>query len=87
MQVALRRLKDLRLLTEAGYKAMNIQFAVQGWRTAEPEPLPAERPRRFESLVYWGLAEDLFTPSRASEFLQRSIDKLDPMLQVVAEHE
>ena len=87
MQVALRRLRDLSLLSDAGYTAMNIEFNRRGWRKSEPEPLSAERPRRFESLVYWGLAEDLFTPSRAAEFLQRPIEKLDPLLQVVAEHE
>jgi len=31
--------------------------------------------------VYWGLAEDLFTPSRAAEFLQGAIDDLDPVLR------
>ncbi len=86
MQVALRRLKDLDLLSDAGYKSIFIQFSQQGWRSAEPEPLLAERPRRFESLVFWGLAEDLFTPSRAAEFLQRRIDDLEPALQGLAEH-
>lgn len=75
MQVALRRLKDLSLLSEAG------------WRSAEPEPLLPERPRRFESLVFWGLAEDLFSPSRAAEFLQRPIGDLEPALHATAEHE
>jgi Zn-dependent peptidase ImmA (M78 family)/transcriptional regulator with XRE-family HTH domain len=82
MQVALRRLKDLDLLSEPGYKSASIQFNVNGWRSAEPEPLPAEQPRRFESLVFWGLAEDLFTRSRASEFLQRPIDQLEPAIEV-----
>jgi Zn-dependent peptidase ImmA (M78 family)/transcriptional regulator with XRE-family HTH domain len=87
MQVALRRLKDLALLSDAGYKSICIEFSQQGWRTAEPEPLLAERPRRFESLVFWGLAEGLFTTSRAAEFLQRSIHELEPALQERAEHE
>ncbi|WP_137893030.1 XRE family transcriptional regulator [Ramlibacter sp. 2FC] len=87
MQVALRRLKDLSLLSEAGYKAAFIQFSQAGWRSAEPEPLLPERPRRFESLVFWGLAEDLFSPSRAAEFLQRPIGDLEPALHAAAEHE
>jgi Zn-dependent peptidase ImmA (M78 family)/transcriptional regulator with XRE-family HTH domain len=87
MQVALRRLKDLELLSEAGYKSICIEFSQQGWRSAEPESLLAERPRRFESLVFWGLAEDLFSPSRAAEFLQRSIHDLEPALHERAEHE
>ncbi|GHD01451.1 DNA-binding protein [Pseudorhodoferax aquiterrae] len=80
MQLALRRLKDLDLVGEQTYTASCIQFGREGWRTSEPEPLLAEQPRRFESLVFWGLAEDLFSPSRAAEFLQRRIDQLEPSL-------
>lgn len=77
MQVALRRLKDLELLTDAGYTSMSIQFSANGWRSQEPETLLPEQPRRFESLVYRGLAEDLFSLSRAAEFLQRPASELD----------
>jgi Zn-dependent peptidase ImmA (M78 family)/transcriptional regulator with XRE-family HTH domain len=87
MQAALRRLKDLDLLSDAGYKTASIQFSQQGWRSMEPEQLLPERPRRFESLVYWGLAEDLFSVSRAAEFLQRPVEELDPALQPALEHE
>ena len=87
MQVALRRLKDLELLSEAGYKAAFIEFSRSGWRSAEPEPLLPEKPRRFESLVFWGLAEDLFSPSRAAEFLQRPIGDLEPALQPAVHEE
>ena len=80
MQVALRRLKDLHLLTDAGYSAAFIEFSTKGWRTAEPEPLRPEQPRRFESLVFRGLAQDLFSPSRAAEFMQCRVDELDPTL-------
>jgi Zn-dependent peptidase ImmA (M78 family) len=80
MQVALRRLKDLSLLTDPGYMSAMIEFSRKGWRKVEPEMLACEHPRRFESLVYRGLAEDLFTPSRAAEFLRCSLDELDPKL-------
>ncbi len=80
MQVALRRLKDLDLLSDAGYRNAYFEFNKHGWRTHEPEALLPEQPRRFESLVYRGLAEDLFTPSRAAEFLQCRLDELDPQL-------
>lgn len=85
MQAALRRLKDLELLTEPGYRNAFYLFNQQGWRTQEPEPLRAEHPRRFETLVYRGLAEDLFTPSRAAEFLQCEISALDPTLSHLPE--
>ena len=87
MQVALRRLKDLNLLSAAGYKSAFIQFSQAGWRSAEPEPLLPETPRRFESLVFWGLAEDLFTPSRAAEFLQRPLDTIGRGSDVLAAYE
>lgn len=80
MQAALRRLKDLQLLSDAGYKSLTIQFSVRGWRSAEPEPLPCKAPQRFESLVLWGLAEGLFSKSRAAEFLQKPVSALDPSL-------
>lgn len=80
MQVALRRLKDLALLSEAGYRSAFIQFSQAGWRSAEPEPLLPEKPLRLESLVFRGLAEELFSPSRAAEFLQRPIGAIEPAL-------
>lgn len=86
MQVALRRLKDLSLLTDAGYRNAYFEFNRYGWRTNEPEPLAPERPRRFESLVFRGLAEDLFSPSRAAEFMQCRVGELDPTLSHLPEH-
>ncbi len=80
MAVALRRLKDLRLITDAGYKGMCIEFNRNGWRSNEPEPLLAETPRRFESLAYRALAEDLISTARAAELLQRAMAELDPSL-------
>lgn len=80
MQVPLRRLKDLGLLSDTGYRHATTQFAQAGWRESEPEPLLPEQPRRFESLVFWGLAEGLFSPSRAAEFLQRPLGALEPAL-------
>ncbi|MBX9795167.1 MAG: hypothetical protein K2Y02_12785, partial [Burkholderiaceae bacterium] len=80
MAVALRRLKDLHLITDAGYQGMSIEFSRNGWRSGEPEPLLPEQPRRFESLAYRALAEDLISPSRAAELLQCSVAEIDPGL-------
>lgn len=79
-QAVLHRLRDLGLVSEASYKSCVIQLSAQGWRTQEPEPLPPERPGRFEALVWRGLAEGLFTPSRAAEFLQISVAALEEQL-------
>lgn len=81
MGVALRRLKDLALITDSGYQGMNIEFSRNGWRSSEPEPLQPETPRRFESLVYRALAEDLISRSRAAELLQCAAAELDPGLE------
>lgn len=77
MHAALRRLKDLSLLGDAGYKLLTIQFSTNGWRKAEPEPLPCKPPQRFESLVFWALAEELITRSRAAELLRRPLKALE----------
>ncbi len=77
MHAALRRLKDLKLLGESGYKSLTIQFSSNGWRKTEPEPLPCKPPQRFESLVFWALAEGLITQSRAAELLRRPVRALD----------
>lgn len=71
------RLRDLGLLSEAGYKTLLIQFSQHGWRQSEPGTLPSERPRRFESLTFRGLSEDIFTLSRAAELLQIPVSRLN----------
>lgn len=78
MQGVVRRLKDLGLLSDSGYKQICLYISSSGWRKAEPGALPAERPMRFESLVFRGLAEELFSKSRAAELLQLPVSKLDP---------
>ena len=77
MQVALRRLKDLHIIDDAGYTSMTIDIAKRGWKTSEPEAMPCENPLRFSSLVYRGLAEGLMTVSRAAEFLQQPISAVE----------
>ncbi|PYC20255.1 zinc peptidase [Aquipseudomonas alcaligenes] len=77
MQAAMYRLKDLELLSAEGYRNLAIQFSARGWRKAEPEPQDCKPPQRFESLVYWGLAEGLFTSSRAAELLNRAVSALE----------
>ncbi|MEN0108775.1 MAG: XRE family transcriptional regulator [Pseudomonas sp.] len=77
MQAVMYRLKDLHLLSADGHRSLAIQFSARGWRKAEPEPQDCKPPQRFESLVYWGLAEGLFTPSRAAELLNRTVSALE----------
>lgn len=87
MQVAMYRLKDLGLLSDAGYKSLIFTLNANSWRKNEPGALKAERPRRFESLVFRGLAEEVFTISRAAEFLHLPISALDPKVYGTLVHE
>lgn len=80
MQGIVRRLKDLGLLSESGYKQISFFFSTQGWRKDEPGKLPSERPTRFESLALRALAEESITKSRAAEFLQLPLGKVNAML-------
>ncbi|WP_433828653.1 ImmA/IrrE family metallo-endopeptidase [Actinoplanes sp. CA-015351] len=47
----LRRAADLAVITDSRYRTINAQISALGWRTEEPEPLPAERPRRVPEIV------------------------------------
>lgn len=81
MQAALRRLLDLDIINASFYKGMVIQFSKEGFRKNEPWPLSSEKSTRFESLVYRGLSEGLFTPSKAAEFLQTDIAMVEQSLE------
>lgn len=81
MQAALRRLLDLEIISASVYQGMMIQFSKEGYRKNEPWALASERPTRFESLVYRGLAEGLFTPSKAAEFLQTHVAMIEQSLE------
>lgn len=80
MAAIVRRLKDLELLNDAGYRGLVIQMNTKGWRKAEPGALPPEVSHRFETLVYRGLAQGLFSVSRAAEFLQQPVGAFDAKL-------
>jgi Zn-dependent peptidase ImmA (M78 family)/DNA-binding XRE family transcriptional regulator len=77
MQVAMRRLKELGLISDSLFRSLSAEMTKRGWSILEPEPMSPENPLRFTSLVYWGLAEGLFTESRAAEFLQQPVSALE----------
>jgi len=47
----LRRSVDLAVITESRYRGINAQISALGWRTVEPDPLPAEPPAVVPALV------------------------------------
>ena len=87
MNMIIYRLKDLGLIGQSDYQKLFIDFGQRGWRKKEPNALPPERPRRFESLVYRGLAEEIFTLSRAAELLQIPLARLNANVLRTVVHE
>lgn len=64
-----------------------FQTVASSWRKSEPEPLEEEprqlyeRPRRFERLCYWALAEHLIAPTRAAQLLQVPMTTIEAALR------
>jgi len=47
----LYRAHDLAVIREAQYRRISAQISALGWRTSEPDPLPAEHPAVVQELV------------------------------------
>ncbi|MGI6513727.1 MAG: ImmA/IrrE family metallo-endopeptidase [Syntrophomonadaceae bacterium] len=85
MQAIIRRARDLKIISNATYKKLVIQFSEQGWRKEEPGPrTEVERSYRFEILVHQALTEQLINPVRAAELLG-GVPKRDRSQVTVAE--
>ncbi|PHV09216.1 transcriptional regulator [Janthinobacterium sp. BJB412] len=66
----LQRAKQCGVITDDVHLSMWRQFSAKGWRKCEPgAPVPKERPRLFENLVYRALAEQYLSESKAAELL------------------
>jgi hypothetical protein len=58
------------VITEAVHLMLQKRFSAKGWRKNEPgNPLPQERPRVFNQLVYRALAEHYISEAKAAELL------------------
>lgn len=66
IQAWVRRAYDLGIIDSSTYQRTFKRIASLGWRTHEPDDLPALRPQRLEFLIHQALAEKLITPSYAS---------------------
>ena len=83
----LLRLRDVGVLSQAALQRAFRTYA-RGWRRHEPEPIQAgtglgalETPRRFEDLVWRGLGEQLFSPVRGAELLQRPLHEIEEAIR------
>ncbi len=80
IQMLIRRARDLGIVHERQYRYLMEQIGLHRWRTAEPHPLPAERPRAVRKIAevlygnpidYKRLAEDLnWSPMLAREVIE-----------------
>jgi Zn-dependent peptidase ImmA (M78 family)/DNA-binding XRE family transcriptional regulator len=75
----LHRARNLKVLSEAGYKKMYQFFGAHGWVKNEPcDEYPREEPKLFQQLVFRALGEDLISESKGAELLRK------PLKQFVA---
>ena len=77
------RLGQLGILRAAAVRRAFLTYA-RSWRTDEPSPIKAdssfgvvEKPRRFERLVFRAVGEELISPFRAAELLEKPLDYVE----------
>ena len=77
MQAIMFRANAGGLLTDGGYRALLREFSVRGWRKHEPGSVPgAEKPLRFERLLFRAIAEDAISMSKAASLSLVPLDEL-----------
>ena len=81
------RLRDVGVLPAAAV-ALAFRSYARTWRKVEPDPIVEneglgafEKPQRFESLVWRGLGEQLFSPFRGAELLQRPLHEIEEAIR------
>lgn len=73
----LHRLEELGIISSSYYQSMDKTFRANGWKKKEPGMLyPQEIGHVFEQMVFRALAEDYIGESKAAEFLNISLVKL-----------
>jgi Zn-dependent peptidase ImmA (M78 family) len=81
------RCKELDIIGPGAYGALFQTFSRLGWRSPpypEPEPLPAEEPRRFRRLCFRAAAEGLASEARVAELLRISVRQLDREMEAMS---
>lgn len=83
LQALLMRLLELGIISR-DYARQRFDVVEQrGWKTEEPEPLPAEQPRRFVQSVQRAEAEKLLTAQQAAEMLHER-EEISPTAAMLA---
>jgi hypothetical protein len=66
------------------YRDLFREFKEKGWRDPpyeEPNPIPIERPRRFQRLCMRAIAQEVISESRAAELLNKSVRELGSWME------
>lgn len=71
-QAVAYRCADLGIVNAALKKSVFLVFAKRGWRKNEPNPIPPEKPSRFQRLCLRALSECAISESKAAELLEVS---------------
>lgn len=74
MQALVRRFRDLGIVTDSYYKRWFVDISSHGWRKAEPNPLPAERPQWLQRATLRALAEGLLNKEQAEALLGKRVE-------------
>ncbi len=81
------RLKNVGVIDEQTL-SYAFQTYAKGWRFVEPDPIEPisqrgefEKPRRFERLCYWALAEHYISPSKAMELLKQPLETIEQAMK------
>jgi len=86
MSCWIRRAKDLGIISNSRYKQLMIFFRKNGWHKREPDPqVTAEKPRRFERLIYKSLVEGVISESKAAELFNTTITNLRTLIRPLGE--
>lgn len=77
MKAWLCRARDLEIISESYFENYMRRFSTQGWHKTEPgKQIPPEEPTKLQMYIYYLLAEQLISQSRAAELLDTSIEEL-----------
>lgn len=78
MQAWIRRLFDLEIISLHTYRQAFVVFRQRGWSQEEPgkKQVKPEVTRRFQRLVIQAEAENLVSPARAAELLQKPLEQV-----------
>ena len=86
LQALLMRLRETGIVSRDYARQWFETVEQQGWKMAEPEPLPMEQPRRFMQNVQRAEAEKIITSREAAE-LRNASEEMGPSKDMLARME